>query len=512
MFLADAVAAYVDSLSEREFDGPFMALLRLRGYRDVHLTHGPAEAGKDFIARKTVDGVETQFCFQSKAGNMGVTGWREVQRQVHAMRTGRVVHPSFDPDLPRRLIVVTTGRLTGMAGQEFQADNEYYVSRNELPAQLWDRDQLVPELEDVIVETPSAVERARALEMLGRLGRGSCDRSMVAEFASGWSDERDRGERWRNLLVGAFVAVEARRAGREDLALQLGFWLIRGAWEAADLDEAQREQELRTCYLIVRSVFEAVWEKMRSVEPLSLTTKSGSGLDAFVTHPLQSCRLAEFIALYGLFVRCSDNDETLSAALTEHLKSLVSETPAVAHPISDEWSYSILIVAVFLRIRGEDGAWEKLLRGLAVWLLDKIEYGSGVAPVGATPRDEIRQLLGPPYRRIEIPRLNNAYGLAVVADLAHVFGYEGLYIDLVHDLNAVDAAASIVCRRESGTVLVARISYDVSGDHPADHHLQPLDEMAPARHRRWFDCFATWATQRDRHIPAVVRQAVSGDS
>ena len=61
-----AVANFVDSLTEREFDAPFMALLRAEQYFDVHRTHGSFEFGKDFIAKKYVDGVELQYVFSRR--------------------------------------------------------------------------------------------------------------------------------------------------------------------------------------------------------------------------------------------------------------------------------------------------------------------------------------------------------------------------------------------------------------------------------------------------------------
>ncbi len=71
--LADAIGNYVNSLTEREFDAPFTALLRLHGFTDIHFLHGPFEFGKDFIAKRLEDGVEYQYAFQTKAGDIGIS-------------------------------------------------------------------------------------------------------------------------------------------------------------------------------------------------------------------------------------------------------------------------------------------------------------------------------------------------------------------------------------------------------------------------------------------------------
>ncbi len=57
--LTDAIASYVNSLNEREFDAPFMALLRLQGFMDIHFLHGSFEFGKDFIAKGIHEGNQT---------------------------------------------------------------------------------------------------------------------------------------------------------------------------------------------------------------------------------------------------------------------------------------------------------------------------------------------------------------------------------------------------------------------------------------------------------------------
>jgi hypothetical protein len=49
--LRDVVAGFLDTVTEREFDGPLIALLAARGFTDVHFLHGAFEFGKDFIAK-----------------------------------------------------------------------------------------------------------------------------------------------------------------------------------------------------------------------------------------------------------------------------------------------------------------------------------------------------------------------------------------------------------------------------------------------------------------------------
>ncbi|HUB37090.1 MAG TPA: restriction endonuclease, partial [Solirubrobacteraceae bacterium] len=109
--LSDAVAAYLESVSERAFDEPLMALLRARGFASVRLVHGAREFGKDVIAQRGGE----QWGFQSKAGNMGQSEWRALTGQLDELRVVNLGHGAFNTDLPRRPVLVTTGRLVGNA-------------------------------------------------------------------------------------------------------------------------------------------------------------------------------------------------------------------------------------------------------------------------------------------------------------------------------------------------------------------------------------------------------------
>src|SRR2546421_11963522 len=92
---------FLSSVTEREFDVPFVALLRAHGYQDVHLVHGQFEFGKDVIAKSEVDGVLNQYAFQSKAGDIGLPQWNAMYGQTEMLRLNELSHPAFDATLPR---------------------------------------------------------------------------------------------------------------------------------------------------------------------------------------------------------------------------------------------------------------------------------------------------------------------------------------------------------------------------------------------------------------------------
>src|SRR5712692_3724967 len=141
--LSDVVGRYLDSLEEREFDAPFIALLRAMGYWDIHLLHGPFEFGKDFIAKGEVDGVVTQCAFQTKAGDINLKSWNESRGQIDMLRTDAAAYPSFDTYLPRKAIFVTTGRLVGGAAVAAQNYRDHVAELGELEFTTWEKGNLI---------------------------------------------------------------------------------------------------------------------------------------------------------------------------------------------------------------------------------------------------------------------------------------------------------------------------------------------------------------------------------
>ena len=111
--LADVIGNYIDSLTEREFDAPFIALLRLHGFTDIHFLHGVFEFGKDFIAKRKEGGLDYQYTFQTKAGNLGLSEWKECRGQIDMLRVNSLAHPNFDKLMPRQARFVTTGDWLG---------------------------------------------------------------------------------------------------------------------------------------------------------------------------------------------------------------------------------------------------------------------------------------------------------------------------------------------------------------------------------------------------------------
>ncbi len=163
--LTDVIANYLESLTEREFDAPFMALLRLQDFTDVHFLHGPFEFGKDFIAKRNEDGQSRQYSFQTKAGDINLADWGGCRAQIDMLRTNSLAHPNFDKTLPRSARFIVTGRLVGGAPIAAQEYREHLKSLGEADFETWDRESLIEQLAiDPVCLSGSPVELLQILD------------------------------------------------------------------------------------------------------------------------------------------------------------------------------------------------------------------------------------------------------------------------------------------------------------------------------------------------------------
>lgn len=352
MFLADVVAAYVESLTEREFDAPISALLHFLGFEKVRLIHGQFEFGQDFVAQRVEDGIRYQYCMQSKAGNIGITEWRAVRPQIDEMRTGAVAHPDYDPNLPRRLVLITNGRLIGAAGTSVQTYNAYFGARGEALVEFWGVEELLAHFVEILVEGPPALDRGRTLELLGRMQLGTATRREVRNYAATWfSMDSAPRTRWGAHLTAAMLARAATDAGREDLAAQVTLLLLRVAYDHPPKPNTPDPDELVSARRLFELQSDHLWQHVQSGDPVSWTLRSAVGLDLFITHPVRVARLCESLSLLGLLAN-DDNDEDRTEAIADVLTAIVERTPALSHLVSDEWAFSLLTTVAFLATQG----------------------------------------------------------------------------------------------------------------------------------------------------------------
>jgi hypothetical protein len=520
--LDNVVANYLDNLEEREFDAPFMALLRATGFREIHLLHGPFEFGKDFIAQNTDAGLPCQFAFQTKAGDIGLADWNVCRGQIDLLRTNSLAHPAFDTQLPRRAVFVTTGRLVGGAALAAQEYSRFLGQNGETGFTTWDKEKLV----ELISRSPeiglSGHSNGPLLSIVGAIDQGVVTDSELERFSRTWVTPDEPFSLHRSALEAAIVCNRLRRSERLDLGCYVALCLVRAAWasahgpipgtaEATMVAEAGRS--LFKHY--AGDLFARCDEEVLDASKLICSYEPPS---AHVTYPVRCLRLVELLGLLGFlqFEEQGHPDESL----TRFLSRFFLVHPGAAHPLSDRWAVSLVAPILLLANSQLSEVIRSVLTETVRWIGDRYETrASGLAGPTSTPDEEISYLLGGPFEHVNVERRMESYVATVVLDLAAVLEMGDVFELARNDFLAVAANPCVVEVKDTPgqyTIDATDLTFEANMTYAetwlpqdrwkvAPHHTRGPDSYYLQRIGRPWDHLAISSVLRDRHFVSTCR-------
>ncbi len=513
--LDDAVAAFLDSVGERAFDESLIAILRAEGFTDIHLVHGQREFGKDIIARK--DG--EQWCWQSKAGNIGQSDWRSLTGQLDELRLANLGHGSFDTELTRRPILVTTGRLTGNAPDLYRDYNSRAKVKNEPELGLWDRDELT----GLLSGNPNAVLRGsvdgQLYAALGAVDSGEATMVSIEVFSRRWTAWEPNRLESLGVIEASLLGELLANANRLDLSAHLALCLVRGSWAAvAGTDSAPPAAEAAGG--LFADFATRLWVKCTDSQSDTNWLAREGGASTWVTYHVRCCRIAEIVGLWSLWLSASDAE--LAHEVARRLSEFVMSEPGCAHPISDQYAVSLIPAVLAVATVDHDAARE-LVRRAAVWVADAYEKRRlGLASSDADPTEEIEHLLGSPFEWVDRSRRRASLAASVLLDLCALIHEPTLYEDIHNDFCAVELCPCVL-RLSSGADQYLRTGHSNSLDPNVDYSEQLVDSDVIAPHHKdqagiavcanghaW-DLLACSSALRDRYFFPALRNFARPD-
>jgi hypothetical protein len=443
--LRAVVTTFLENLTEREFDAPLLALLSSQGFTDIHFIHGGFEFGKDVIAKRLdADGATLrQYSIQSKAGDIGQSEWRAVRPQLDECEYNTRAHPSFDADLQRVAVLVTTGILKGSApvdAQEFKAACE---KRGLADFQVWDRDTL---LEWLCQEPSLGLAELSAQDdlaaLLGSIARHQVTEPMLERHTRAWLYGEATGRRLARASVeAAIVSHELRKARRLDLAALLALHLYRATW-APPTDESSAAH-LATSNAALRLFISRATELLDRAEPLlndhlALTREVMDSGYVF-TYPAVCSRLVETFSLLALVEPPTEiRDRAIAAVVT-----LTSDHAGTARPPSDQFTAGILPAALALA-RTDNGVARAFLRKVSQWLLDcydQTKDGLGLGAIDEDERTQFERLVAGKTTMTALEMRSTSYLASVTLDALWVIGAQELYEAVRKNISALRIVA-----------------------------------------------------------------------
>ena len=529
--LRNVLADYLSNISnEREFDLPLLTLLPAMGFRDVHFTHGQAEFGKDFIAKCNEDGIEVQYSFQSKIGDINQPVFRDsIMKQMMESILIGLSHPNFDRALQHEAVLITTGRLTGNAPVELQDLNTQLVqSYGKRPITLWDKEDLIRHLTDYGLE---GVYRATALDfedygkfyvLYGRTLQESAAERDIEEHSRLWLDTSVEIHHrvLRATIEAEIIAQQCNLHGLlyEAMVAQLCNLraIVHGLYTTTDPADMEL---LRDTYALAKPAVRAqcagyiLEMKQMWLDAGRDLVKAVSGPAGMITYLVHCARILELAGcLYFLEDETPKRQEVFS-----FLQEFLSREPGCAHIPSDRYAISLVLPVIALCLSGQSEDARKLIHSAVLWLCDRYEQGDGLASLADDSYSEIETLLGYPFDSIPRRSFRDSYLATVLSDLAAYLEDKQFFSDVVNDIKATvifpgywqAPDSEDLCRVDGASVITyPNIQYvdTLTSFQAFDFAEHIVHEPRTFRATQWLEPFSLMLIMlllRDRHFPTV---------
>lgn len=520
--LASVIGNYIDSLTEREFDAPFLALLRLQDFTDIHFLHGTFEFGKDFIAKRVEGGVQFQYAFQTKAGNIGTSEWNQCRGQIDMLRTDALAHPNFDKTLPRCARFVITGRLIGGAALAAQQYSAHLQELGEAEFLTWDRDTII----EMLAADPRSLSGSplALLQVLGSQGH-LLNFAALEEYSRSWMRADCTALAFRDVLEAAIIANHCRTENRVDLACHTALMLIRSSWATAHgrnpLPDAAAVTIL-TGKRLFRHYASELWDACahRYLDPDTMVREDQTPA-AFVTYPVRCLSIVEILSMLALLERVEN--QSLSHEVGDYLIKFVASNPGASHPISDRWGASVACCALQLFVHGGADSVKSYLLATIKWVTDRYDEGElGLAGPYAGPDEETAYLLGSAFEHVGVGHRVESYLATQLLDLCSVIEDQELFDLARNEFLAVGISLPVLEVDDSpaqysinsvGQRYEANMPYEevwspTEGWKVAPHHRREPDCFYPESMGEPWDQIAIGCVVRDRHFVKSWRRLV----
>lgn len=450
--LRNALEDYLNSIIERDFDYPLTSLLQTMGFYDIHFTHGGVEFGKDFIAKKIENGIEYQYAIQSKKGDINQSLWRnEIRGQLEEAILSDLSHPQFNTKLPRKAVLVTTGRLTGNARLTSQEFKTKLQASNEIQELIfWEKEQLVQFAEEFGL---SGIHQNTARGLKGfaefyltysKAIEGNLTDKEIEEFSRLWLDENlDYKKRIFRASIEAEI-IASKLIGNGQLYeavityISVARIVMQVTYERDNsfVIEIYRELINKKIVPLCKLFFDQLksdWENIgKSLLHLCLRYSSFPML-----HYIVWCaRISEICSLY-YFLTPNESEKN---EIIDFLSNFIETEEGFGHIPSDRYAVSLVWITLALLQSGKQDEAVELVKQSAVWLFDRVQNGFGLARYEADEQTETNTLLGYPFDFVNTEKNKNSFLATIVADLAAFIEDKQLYSDIVNDAEACEIA------------------------------------------------------------------------
>jgi hypothetical protein len=347
---------WLDSTTEREYEGAFCQVLIAVGHRIIHRSkHGPTELGKDLI---TIDRDGIVHAYQLKTGTIDQRTWRDIRGEVEELVELPIQHPSVPEETAFRPCLVTNGSISEPVRLDINARNAAWNQRRYPSLELIQRDDLLRCFLDLqgrfLPSAPGDFEKFLHLYLADK--KDFLDKQEFAEFLESFlpfKEEFKRAEIRRlfgaTAILANYVLSRFQSAGNH-LATAEGWMLVL----AHLLKIAERvrlyEPVWLPCLEIIVSSWEAAVDELTAEALRSPNWMEGDRAVDFQFVGVRNTVLLGYLSGYALYKR-------LTGSKHEQEDEILFKVSSGVKP--EVWGESatpfIFATVLFLWLRGMEG-------------------------------------------------------------------------------------------------------------------------------------------------------------
>ncbi len=435
--IRNVIENYLTSLNELPFFLPFHQLLEAKGFFDIHITHSQVEFGKDIIAKKSENGINVQYIFQIKAGDINLDKFRsEVKTQLLNCITNQLSHPNLSTDIERKIVFVTTGILNSHAALDFQEFNKFIVTKlKEKIIKIWDKENLIIDFKEIGIKPFFSIHNSP--EIIGSffLFYAKLKNNSFLYFYDitdytkswltlDWTIVQNRLHVFFEAYLFSELLLSQNRFYEASLFISA---LIRTLIKNKSYDYFRETIEEYLKEIIIN--FSSITEKLLKQEN-ALTDYSKSTFSIFY-YPINCHRCLELFSLYILTIDENNDD------IKNNLKNLLNNEPGCFKPISDNYAISIALTSFALLKIDEIEVLKKFLNNVTTWICDRYEE-NGLSSIGSTLEREIEQLLSENLEGFAYNNRNSSFVANCVLDMCFILNDDDLFANIANDLKATE--------------------------------------------------------------------------
>lgn len=374
---------YFNTISEKNFFLWFKYFLLKNSFFDVVFNNGPFEYGKDYIAKRTENGITYQYSFQIKTEAINNdSDIQKIQGQLYEAMSKNAPNPIwYDVTLPKKLILISlresqkTIKWKGMT---------WLLGFKENAEKLWfyfdyrDQSILINGSSTSILDWRYIKEWDKLITYYSKIKISDICPSTIKDILSD-INKGNNIEDTMSIIVIVHFMIEKKLFPYAFLLLIWQYYI------AIAMNDIKKDIVLFTF-----SSWQSFKKKLLS-ENISL-----SNLDwvttGFVDYIITCTLLLEFISAMSIILKDSEYSNILKEDMIALLKN-----KAAGRIISDNYAVSVDITIFAMNYLGlNKNIILDYIKWITVWLLDRYDewkYNFGIPPLGATPEIEVKNLL-----------------------------------------------------------------------------------------------------------------------